>query len=183
MINRIAVFCGSGFGSKPTFREAAYELGSLLSQKEFGLVYGGSATGLMGALAEGVIDNGGEVIGVLPRFLKEREVAHSGLSELIMVEDMHERKAKMNSLADGFITLPGGLGTLEELFEILTWSQLGLHHKQIIVLNIGGYYNPLLALLQNLEEMGFLSARYKSRFLVCDSIGVAVSEFERLRNE
>jgi len=183
MLNRIAVFCGSGFGSKSIFREAAYELGSLLSQKGFGLVYGGSATGLMGALADGVIKSGGEVIGVLPRFLKEKEVAHSGLSELIMVEDMHERKAKMNFLANGFMALPGGLGTLEELFEMLTWSQLGLHEKQIIILNIDGFYNALLALLQNLEDMGFLKSGYKTRFLVYDSVSAAVTEFERLRNE
>jgi len=183
MLNKIAVFCGSGFGSKSIFREAAYELGSLLSQKDFGLVYGGSSTGLMGTLADGVIDNRGEVIGVLPRFLKEKEVAHSGLSELIMVEDMHERKAKMNFLADGFIVLPGGLGTLEELFEMLTWSQLELHQKQIIILNIDGFYNPLLALLQNLEDMGFLTLGYKTRLLVCDSVNVAVAAFEGLKNE
>jgi uncharacterized protein (TIGR00730 family) len=119
----------------------------------------------------------------LPRFLKEKEVAHKRLTELIMVENMHERKAKMNSLANGFIVLPGGLGTLEELFEMLTWSQLGLHEKQIIVLNIDSFYSPLLALLQNLEDMGFLRPGYKTRILVCDSVSTAVTEFERLRNE
>lgn len=182
MINRIAVFCGSSFGSMPSFRIAAYELGSLLTEKGFGLVYGGAATGLMGALADGATENYGVAIGVLPKFLKDKEVAHRRLTELIMVEDMHERKAKMTSLADGFVVLPGGLGTLEEFFEMLTWFQLGLHHKQIIVLNIDGFYNPLLVLLQNLEDMGFLRPGYKTRLLVCDSVSVAVNEFERLRN-
>jgi uncharacterized protein (TIGR00730 family) len=183
MINRIAVFCGSSFGSMPSFRIAAYELGSLLSKKGFGLVYGGAATGLMGALADGATENHGEAIGVLPKFLKEKEVAHRRLTELIMVEDMHERKAKTSSLADGFIVLPGGLGTLEELFEIMTWFQLGLHHKQIIILNIAGFYNPLFALLQNLEDMGFLRPEYKTRLLVCDSVNVAVAAFEGWRNK
>lgn len=183
MINRIAVFCGSSFGSKPIFKEAAYELGSLLGQKEFGLVYGGAATGLMGTLADGMIDNGGEVIGILPRFLQEKEVAHCRLTELIMVEDMHERKAKINSLANGFIALPGGLGTLEELFEMLTWSQLGLHQKQIIVLNIDGFYNPLLSLLQNLENFGFVKTGYRPALKVFDTVSDAVKEFEKLRNQ
>lgn len=183
MINRIAVFCGSSFGSVPGFRIAAYELGSLLNRKGFELVYGGSATGLMGALADGATENHGKAIGVLPKFLKEKEVAHRRLTELIMVEDMHKRKAKMNELADGFIVLPGGLGTLEELFEMLTWSQLGLHQKRIILLNIDGFYDPLLALLRNLEDMGFLKPAYKTRFLVYTSVKEAVTVFERLRNE
>lgn len=177
-MKRIAVFCGSGFGTEPIFKEAAYDLGALLSQKGFGLVYGGSATGLMGVLADGVLENQGEVIGVLPGFLQKKEVAHIRLIQLILVDDMHQRKAKMNKLADGFIVLPGGLGTLEELFEMLTWSQLGLHQKQIVLLNISGYYDPLLSLLQNLKDFGFLKPGNESAFLVCDSVLTCLNVFE-----
>lgn len=179
MKKKIAVFCGSGFGSKPIFKETAYALGTLLSQKGIGLVYGGSATGLMGVLADGVLENQGEVIGVLPGFLKEKEVAHAKLTKLILVDDMHQRKAKMNELADGFIVLPGGLGTLEEFFEILTWSQLGLHKKRIVLFNVEGYYDPLLALLQNLEDFGFFKSRNKLAFLVCDSVADCLNAFDK----
>jgi uncharacterized protein (TIGR00730 family) len=179
IMKSIAVFCGSGFGTEPIFRETAYNLGALLSQKGFSLVYGGSATGLMGVLADGALENQGEVIGVLPRFLQKKEVAHTRLTQLILVDDMHQRKAKMNKLADGFIVLPGGLGTLEELFEMLTWSQLGLHQKQIVLLNIGGYYDPLLSMLQNLEHFGFLKSGNQSAFLVCDSVLACLNVFEK----
>ncbi|MCY1222229.1 LOG family protein YvdD [compost metagenome] len=182
MINRIAVFCGSSFGSRPSFRIAAYELGALLSDKGFGLVFGGSGTGLMGALADGVAENQGEAIGVLPKFLKEKEVPRRRLAEMIVVEDMHGRKAKMSSLADGFIVLPGGLGTLEEFFEVLTWAQLGLHEKQIVLLNIDGFYDPLILLLRNLEDFGFVRSGYKPALIICESVSSAVKEFEKLRN-
>jgi uncharacterized protein (TIGR00730 family) len=178
-MKRIAVFCGSSFGTEPIFREAAYNLGALLSQKGFSLVYGGSATGLMGVLADGALENQGQVIGVLPRFLQKKEVAHTRLTELILVDDMHQRKAKMNELADGFIVLPGGLGTLEELFEMLTWSQLGLHQKQIVILNVGGYYDLLLSLLQNLEDFGFLKSGNESAFSVCESVLACLNVFEK----
>jgi uncharacterized protein (TIGR00730 family) len=179
MKKKIAVFCGSNFGTEQIFKESAYDLGKLLSQKEYSLIYGGSSTGLMGVLADGVIENNGEVIGILPRFLQEKEVAHTKLTQLILVEDMHQRKAKMNELADGFVVLPGGLGTLEELFEILTWSQLGLHQKRIVLLNIKGYYDPLLSLLQNLEDHGFLKLSYKLTFMVCDSVLACLDVFEK----
>lgn len=179
MKKKITVFCGSSFGTEVIFKETAHSLGALLSQKGYGLVYGGSATGLMGVLADGVLKNRGEVIGVLPRFLEEKEVAHAKLTKLILVDDMHQRKAKMNELADGFIILPGGLGTLEELFEILTWSQLGLHQKRIVLLNIGGYYDPLLTLLQNLEDFGFLKSRNQLAFFVCDSVVTCLNVFDK----
>lgn len=179
MKKKIAVFCGSSIGTEAIFKETAHALGALLSKKGLGLVYGGSSTGLMGVLADGVLENGGEVIGVLPRFLEEKEVAHTKLTKLILVDDMHQRKAKMNELADGFIVLPGGLGTLEELFEILTWSQLGLHKKRIILLNIGGYYDPLLTLLQNLEDFGFFKSRNKLAFFVCDSEVNCLNVFDK----
>lgn len=179
MKKNIAVFCGSNLGTEQIFKESAYDLGKLLSEKGYSLIYGGSSTGLMGILADGVIENQGEVIGVLPRFLQEKEVAHTKLTQLILVDDMHQRKAKMNELADGFIVLPGGLGTLEELFEMLTWSQLGLHQKRIVLLNINSYYDSLLSLLQNLEDYGFLKSSYKLKFMVCDSVLACLDVFEK----
>lgn len=156
MKKRVSVFCGSGFGTKNRFKETAYTLGRSLAEHGLGLVYGGSCTGLMGALADGAIDNKGEAIGVLPGFLSDREVAHLRLSQLILVEDMHQRKAKMHELASAFIILPGGLGTLEECLEVLTWSQLGLHHKPVVLLNIDNFYDPLLMLVEHIADHGFI---------------------------
>ena len=156
MIKRVAVFCGSGSGTKIRFKETAYALGRSLAEHGLELVYGGSRTGLMGALSDGVIDNKGEAIGVLPGFLKDREVAHPRLSRLILVEDMHQRKAKMHELADAFIILPGGLGTLEECFEILTWSQLDIHNKPVVLLSIDNFYDPLLTLMDHIADHGFI---------------------------
>lgn len=177
MKKRLAVFCGSGFGSDPAFGRAARELGKLMAQKGFGLVYGGSSTGLMGAVADAILENNGEAVGVLPKFLQEKEVAHKNLTGLLLVDDMHQRKAKINLLADGFIVLPGGLGTLEELFEMLTWFQLGLHKKKIVLANINNFYDPLLAVLENLEGYDFLKQPKGSLFAVCDSAEACVDEF------
>ncbi len=141
MIKKLTVFCGSSSGTNTIYQEQAYELGKQLALAKICLVYGGANVGLMGTVANAVLEHKGDVIGVLPRFLKEKELAHEGLSELILVETMHERKVKMNELSDGVITLAGGYGTLEELFEMLTWAQLGLHQKPIAVLNTGGFYN------------------------------------------
>ncbi|ASK32680.1 Rossman fold protein, TIGR00730 family [Chryseobacterium sp. T16E-39] len=169
MLRKVAVFCGSSLSNKEIYHENAIQLGQLLASNNIELVYGGSDTGLMGILASAVIDNGGTVIGVLPDFLKKREIAHNKLSQLIVVNTMHERKAMMNELSDAFIALPGGLGTLDELFEMLTWLQLGLHQKQIILLNIDGFYDPLLAFLQTMSDQKFLKPLDPSRFLVCNS--------------
>ena len=177
MKKRIAVFCGSGFGNEPIFSDIARDLGRLLSQRDFGLIYGGSSTGLMGVLADEVLENNGEVIGVLPKFLQEKEVAHEKLTALILVDDMHQRKVKMNLLADGFIVLPGGLGTLEELFEMLTWYQLGLHKKKIVLLNMNNFYDPLLVLLENLENFDFLKTPKESILVICDSVEECVDAF------
>ena len=147
-MKRISVFCGSSFGTDKVFEEHAYLLGKTLAAKNIGVVYGGANVGLMGAVANGALQNGGEVIGVLPHFLQTKEIAHTSLTELILVETMHERKTKMDGLCDGVIALPGGFGTLEEFFEMLTWAQLGLHKKPIAILNVNGFYNALLEMMQ-----------------------------------
>lgn len=169
-MKRITVFCGSSFGTEKIFEETAYSLGKTLAEHNIGLVYGGANVGLMGAVANGVIENKGEAIGVLPEFLQNKEIAHLQLSELILVETMHERKTKMNELSDGVIALPGGFGTLEEFFEMLTWAQLGLHRKPIAVLNIDGFYDDLLALIQTMVNKGFLKDTNKQMLLVSNNI-------------
>jgi uncharacterized protein (TIGR00730 family) len=142
----IAVFCASSDGNDPAIYEEAYKVGSFLARQQIEVVFGGSRLGLMGQVAKGALDNNGEVTGVIPDFLKTKEVVHTGLTNLITTEDMHGRKLKMHDLSDAFIALPGGFGTLEELFEILTWGQLGLHRKPIGILNSNGYYDDLLSL-------------------------------------
>lgn len=169
-MKRIVVFCGSSSGTDPVFEARAYETGSLLAQLGIGIIYGGARVGLMGALADGALAHGGEVIGVLPRFLSGREIGHAGLTDLIVVETMHERKTKMHELSDGVITLPGGFGTLEELFEMVTWGQLGLHRKPVGVLNVGGFYNDLSELLQTMVTKGFLKEENRRMLLFADTI-------------
>lgn len=154
----ITVFCGSRNGHDPRYAEAAAELGERLGHRGWGLVYGGGKVGLMGILAEAALSAGAPVVGVIPRTLLEAEVGHGGLTELVVVETMHERKAEMARRADAFATLPGGIGTLDETFEILTWFQLGIHGKPMGLLNTGGYYDPLLGFLDRAVEQGFLGA-------------------------
>ena len=155
-MKRVCVFCGSSPGGDPGYAEAAAELGGLLARRGVGLVYGGASVGLMGILADAALAGGGEVIGVIPDALTKYEIAHAGLSDLHVVGSMHERKAMMAELADGFVALPGGLGTLDEFFEVLTWAQLGLHAKPCGVLNTRGFYDPLLAFLDRAVEQRFL---------------------------
>jgi len=169
-MKRITVFCGSSFGTDAIFEEQAYLLGKTLAGKNIGLVYGGANVGLMGAVANGALENGGEAIGVLPNFLRSKEIAHKGLTQLVLVETMHERKTKMNDLCDGVIALPGGFGTLEEFFEMLTWAQLGLHKKPIAILNIDGFYNPLLEMMQIMVNKGLLKQANHEMVLVSESI-------------
>lgn len=169
-MKRITVFCGSNFGTEKIYREQAYRLGEKLAEYNIGLVYGGANTGLMGAVADGVIENKGEAIGVLPHFLKGKEIAHSNLSALILVDTMHERKARMNEMSDGAIALPGGFGTLEELFEMLTWAQLQLHQKPIGILNVDGFYDDLLSLIRNMVDKGFISEVNEQILLISNSI-------------
>ena len=156
----IAVYCGSSMGEDPAYAEAAREMAAALAARGMGLVYGGGNVGLMGVIADEMLRLGGEVRGVIPQMLMECEVGHRGLTELFVVSDMHERKAKMAALADGFVALPGGMGTLEELFEMLTWAQLGIHAKPVGVLNIGGFYDSLVAFIRHAEAEGFIRGRH-----------------------
>lgn len=169
-MKKITVFCGSSFGTEEIYKEQAELLGKTLAKQNIDLVYGGANVGLMGAVADGALSENGTVIGVLPNFLRSKEIAHLGLTELILVESMHERKTKMNDLCDGVIALPGGFGTLEELFEMLTWAQLGLHKKPIAVLNINGFYDSLLELLQTMTQKGLLKEVNQKMLLVSNDI-------------
>ncbi len=152
---RLAVYCASSNHTLPRYGEAAYAVGQRLAERGIGVVYGGGSVGLMGKVADGALDAGGEVIGVIPRKLLDLELGHTGC-ELVVVESMHERKAKMAELSDGFIALPGGWGTWEELFEVVTWTQLGYHHKPVGVLNLDGYYDPLQQMVSQALEQGFV---------------------------
>jgi len=156
MMQRVCVFCGSSAGTKPEYREAAETVGRLLAERGIELVYGGGNVGLMGAVADACLAAGGRVIGVIPQGLMNREVGHPGLTELRVVESMHERKALMADLSDGFLCLPGGYGTWDEFCEILTWAQLGLHGHACGLLNVAGYYDPLLAMADRAFEEGFV---------------------------
>ena len=162
----IAVFCGSSGGRDPVYAAAAAALGTGLAREGIRLVYGGAQVGLMGVLADAVLQGGGKVTGIIPAFLGEKEIAHKGLTELLMVQSMHERKYRMQELADGIIALPGGYGTLDELFEMLTWAQLGLHRKPIGLLNTAGFYDPLLSMIDHMRAQGFLQAINQDRVLV-----------------
>ena len=169
-MKRITVFCGARLGSDESYEQQATALGIALANQNIGLVYGGADLGLMGAVSNGALSENGEVIGILPKFLQNREIAHKELTELILVDSMHERKTKMNDLCDGIIALPGGIGTLEELFEIMTWVQLGLQNKPIGILNVNNYYESLIAFIDNMISSGFLRAVDKELLIVSDDI-------------
>jgi uncharacterized protein (TIGR00730 family) len=178
-LTRITIFCGSSNGSEKIFTETAFALGQKLAAQKIVVVYGGASIGVMGAVADGCLKNKGQVIGIIPKFLSTKEIAHHNLTELITVETMHERKLKMHDLADGFIILPGGIGTLEEFFEILTWAQLGLHKKPIAILNTADYYKDLLEFIDNMVDKGFLKTIHKQLILVSDN---ADDLLEKMRN-
>ncbi len=165
-MRRLCIFCGSSMGQDPVYAEAAQQMGHALARRGLALVYGGGHIGLMGVLADAVLAEGGEVLGVIPRSMVERELAHRGLTELHVVETMHQRKALMADLADGFAALPGGFGTADEFFEILTWAQLGLHAKPIGLLNTRGFFDPLLAWLDHCVREGFVRPEHSERLLV-----------------
>lgn len=177
-IKRVAVFCGSSAGNNSLYRQEAVKLGEMLAERGIGLVYGGARVGLMGAVANGALKKGGHVTGVFPEFLMELEIAHEQVNELIIVESMHERKTRMNELCDGVIALPGGYGTLEELFEMLTWAQLGLHQKPVALLNTAGFYDDLIRLVNNMTETGFLKPVNRDMLLVDDKTGSLLDGME-----
>lgn len=178
-MKRICVYCGSSNGTRPSYVEAARALGKSLVRRGLGLVYGGSNVGLMGALADTVIAQGGEVIGVIPEPLVAKEVAHAGLPDLRVVGSMHERKALMAELADGFIALPGGFGTLEEFCEIVTWVQLGLHRKPCGLLNVEGYYDGLLSFINHMMTESFVRPEYRSVVLTDSEADGLLDKFSK----
>ncbi|HYH79250.1 MAG TPA: TIGR00730 family Rossman fold protein [Longimicrobium sp.] len=161
-LRRVCVFCGSNAGRRPEYAEAAREMGRVLAERGLGLVYGGGNVGLMGEVADTVLAAGGEVVGVIPEALMAREVGHAGLTQLHVVKTMHERKAMMADLCDGFVALPGGFGTFEEFCEVLTWSQLGFHPKPCGLLNVAGYYDTLLALFDHATAEGFVPEKHRA---------------------
>lgn len=174
----ICVYCGSSPGKDPAFRAAAGQLAEGMAAAGLGLVYGGASIGVMGEIADSVLANGGHVVGVIPRSLVDLEIAHTGLTELLIVDDMHQRKAEMASRADGFIALPGGFGTLEELFEVLTWSQLGIHAKPVGVLNTAGYYDGLLSFLDMQVSQGFVKPAHRSLLLDANNAADLLSQLQ-----
>ena len=181
-LEKICVFCGSSEGNDIAISQAATELGKTFAEKEITLVYGAAKIGIMGVLAQSVLDHHGHVVGIIPEFLKKKEVVHLGLSELITTENMHERKLRMQQESDGFIALPGGMGTLEELFEILTWLQLGLHSKPVGLLNTNHFYDDLLQLLETMVRKGFLSMENYELLLVSDSIEKLLEKMEQFKS-
>lgn len=174
----IVIFCGSSEGNDPMILEAASALGKTLAERNITLVYGAAKIGVMGKAAQAALDKGGNVIGVIPDFLTMREVVHPELSELIITENMHERKLKMHELSDGIITLPGGYGTLEELFEMITWAQLGLHRKPIGILNTNGFYDHLLKMIEKMVTQGFLKKENYEMLLVDDDVEGLLKKME-----
>jgi uncharacterized protein (TIGR00730 family) len=181
ILRRVCVFCGSSSGVHPGYVEAARMVGGILATESIGLVYGGGRTGLMGEVADAALRAGGEVIGVIPEHLQAREVAHTGLSDLRVVGSMHERKAVMADLADGFIALPGGLGTLEEFFEIATWSQLGIHTKPLGLLNVRGYYDLVDAFLGHAVDEGFLGRENRALIAISNEPSVLLAALRSFR--
>lgn len=177
-IKSISVFCASSLGFDAIWGEEARKVGAYLANRGITLVYGGGRVGLMGEVADGALDNDGQVIGVIPHFLNSKEVGHSGVTELITVETMHERKLKMSELCEGVIAMPGGFGTMEELFEMLTWAQLGLHKKPIGILNTNGFYDHLLQFILHMVDTGLLKTENKNMLLVANTIEELVEKME-----
>ena len=175
----ICVFCGSNFNGDPHLLQAVEELSDLMVKQDITLVYGGGRVGVMGLIANQIMEKGGKAIGVIPEFLMNKEVGHEGLTELIITENMHQRKQKMADLSEGVITLPGGYGTLEELFEVLTWLQLGLHHKPIGLLNVGGFYDPLLQQLDVMVAQKFLKPINRELVLSEDKAAALLQRMEQ----
>jgi uncharacterized protein (TIGR00730 family) len=178
---RVCVFCGSSPGKGPSYQDAAREVGRTFAERGIELVYGGAGVGTMGVLADAVLEAGGTVHGVIPQSLVDREVAHGGLTTLKVVPDLHQRKAGMAELADAFLALPGGAGTLEELFEVWTWALLGLHGKPIALLDVSGFYQPMLRFLENISAEGFLADDFREMLIVTADVAEALERFSDYR--
>ena len=181
-MQRVCVFCGSSPGGNPAYIAAARTLGTLLVRRGLGLVYGGGRVGLMGAIADAVLTAGGEVIGIIPESLARKEVAHMGLKDLRVVPSMHVRKAQMADLADGFLALPGGCGTFEEFFEVVTWAQIGIHRKPCALLNVAGYYDPLLTLFAHAVAERFVHPDHRDMILTDTDPNRLLDAMERFRS-
>ena len=177
-MKRLAVYCGASPGADPAFADAAREMGETMAERGIALVYGGGRLGLMGIVADAVLSNGGEAHGVIPKALIDLEVAHNGLTELHVVDTMHERKAKMTELTDAFVALPGGIGTLDELFEAWTWNALGYHAKPFCLLNINQFWGGLCGFLDHVAETGFMSGARRAQLLVAGGVGEAIDRLD-----
>ena len=177
-MKRVCVFCGSSMGYHPIYQKSAHDLGRHIAHENISLIYGGGSVGLMGVLADSVLANGGEVIGIIPRFLYEKEVGHDGISELIIVDSMHERKQKMAELSHGFIAMPGGIGTMEELFEIFTWAQLALIKKPVAVYNVNQFFDNILSFLVKMVQDGFIKDITVRSLIVSHNIRELIAKME-----
>ena len=175
----VCVYCGSSNGARPVYAEAAKAFGRALVEADMSLVYGGGRVGLMGLIADEVLANGGRAVGVIPELLLKKEVGHTDLTELHVVPDMHERKKKMADLSDAFVAMPGGVGTFEELFEVYTWAQLGYHQKPVALLDVDGYYDPLLSMLQHTVEEGFMRRAYLDMLQVAADPAAMIDKLKR----
>ena len=178
---RVCVFCGSKVGDDGQYRTSADQLGKLLVQRGYGLVYGGGSVGLMGVIADAVLEGGGEVIGVIPDPLATKELAHPRITQMHVVPSMHLRKARMAELADAFLALPGGYGTMEELFEVVSWAQLGIHRKPIGLLNVAGFFEPLVRFVDNAIAEGFIKPKYRQLLLLADDPGLLLDRLKQHR--
>lgn len=182
-IETVCVYCGSSFGTDEAYREAAHAVGTALADQKISLVYGGGHVGLMGTAADAVLEKGGKAIGIIPAHIADKEVAHEKLSELHIVHSMHERKQMMVERSDAFVVLPGGLGTMDEFFEILTWKQLGLHQKPVILLNVRGYWTPLLSLIDSIVEKSFARTTDRELFHVAECAGDITALLKNLERD
>jgi uncharacterized protein (TIGR00730 family) len=180
-LTSLCVYCGSSAGTDPEIIKQAQILGKTLAERDITLIYGAAKIGIMGAVAQGALDHNGKVVGVIPEFLKIKEVVHTGLTELIVNDTMHERKMELQERSDGFITLPGGFGTMEELFEVLTWSQLALHQKPVGMLNVNGFYDDLLSALRNMVDKGFLKQENYDILLVDTTVEGLLDQMENFK--
>jgi uncharacterized protein (TIGR00730 family) len=177
-MNRLAVYCGSSMGADPLFADTAKALGEEMARRGIGLVYGGGRLGLMGVVADSVLESGGEAHGVIPQALIDLEVAHTGLTEIHVVTTMHERKAKMTELTDAFVALPGGIGTFDELFEAWTWNALGYHAKPFALLNVAGFWDGMVEFLDHATKSGFMSSTRRQQLIVADGIGEVIDKLD-----